>query len=102
MKNTIKIFQVINEFFETTSFEKRTDIPEFFIFKFDKLPKDKEKENMFSNHMPERMVNTMMELNYITKQGWTDSNSNDFKKITGKESIDVNSFSENNIKAFTQ
>lgn len=41
MKNTIKIFKEINEFFETTGFEKRTDIPEFFIFKFDELPKDK-------------------------------------------------------------
>ena len=41
MKNTIKTFKEINEFFETTGFEKRTDIPEFFIFKFDELPKDK-------------------------------------------------------------
>ncbi|WP_281612698.1 helix-turn-helix domain-containing protein [Flammeovirga sp. SubArs3] len=41
MKNTIKTFKEINEFFETTGFEKRTDIPDFFIFKFDELPKDK-------------------------------------------------------------
>ena len=41
MKNRIRHFNDINEFFETTGFEKRTDILEFFVFKFDELPKDK-------------------------------------------------------------
>ena len=34
----IKRFTEINEFFETTGFEKRTDISNFFIFRFDELP----------------------------------------------------------------
>ena len=37
MKNEIKRFREINEFFETTGFEKRTDIPEFFVFRFAEL-----------------------------------------------------------------
>ncbi len=39
MNNRIKRFKEINDFFETTGFEKRTDIPDFFIFQFDELPK---------------------------------------------------------------
>ncbi|MEO1437722.1 MAG: helix-turn-helix domain-containing protein [Bacteroidota bacterium] len=37
MRNRIKRFKEINEFFETTGFEKRTDIPEFFVFRLDEL-----------------------------------------------------------------
>ncbi len=37
LKNEIKRFKEINEFFETTGFEKRTDIPEFFVFRLDEL-----------------------------------------------------------------
>lgn len=37
MQNRIIKFKEINEFFETTGFEKRTDIAEFFIFRFDEL-----------------------------------------------------------------
>jgi len=37
LENKIRRFKEINEFFETTGFEKRTDIPEFFIFRFDEL-----------------------------------------------------------------
>lgn len=40
MKQNIKRFNEINEFFETTGFEKRTDIADFFVFRFDELPKD--------------------------------------------------------------
>lgn len=40
MKQKIKRFNEINEFFETTGFEKRTDITDFFVFRFDELPKD--------------------------------------------------------------
>ena len=39
MNNRLKRFIEINDFFETTGFEKRTDINEFFIFKFEELPK---------------------------------------------------------------
>ena len=39
MNNQIKRFKEINAFFETTGFEKRTDIYDFFIFRFDELPK---------------------------------------------------------------
>jgi AraC family transcriptional regulator, transcriptional activator of pobA len=34
----IKRFAEINEFFQTTGFDKRTDINDFFIFTFDELP----------------------------------------------------------------
>ncbi len=40
MNNRIKRFAEINEFFETTVFEKRTNIADFFIFKFDELPNE--------------------------------------------------------------
>lgn len=40
LKQNIKRFKEINEFFETTGFEKRTDIVDFFVFRFDELPKD--------------------------------------------------------------
>lgn len=40
MKQNIRRFNEINEFFETTGFEKRTDIADFFVFRFDELPKD--------------------------------------------------------------
>ena len=40
MGNRIKRFNDINEFFETTGFDKRTDIAEFFVFRFDELPKN--------------------------------------------------------------
>ena len=40
MKNEIRRFKEINEFFETTGFKKRTDIPEFFVFRFDELSND--------------------------------------------------------------
>ena len=38
MKNTIRRFKEINEFFETTGFEMRTDIPDFLVFSFDEFP----------------------------------------------------------------
>lgn len=41
MAHKINRFSDINQFFETTGFEKRTDISEFFIFTFDELPKEK-------------------------------------------------------------
>jgi len=38
LNKRIQRFHEINEFFETTGFEKRTDIPQFFIFKLEELP----------------------------------------------------------------
>jgi AraC family transcriptional regulator, transcriptional activator of pobA len=38
LNSRIKHFTDINQFFETTSFEKRTDINDFFVFRFDELP----------------------------------------------------------------
>lgn len=64
------------------------------------IPEEKAKESMLSNHMPEWMVNAMMELNYITKQGWTASYSDDYKKLTGKEYTSAETFFENNKQAF--
>lgn len=46
MKQPIQRFKEINDFFEATGFEKRTDIADFFIFRFDELPNDK------ALHMP--------------------------------------------------
>lgn len=40
MKKGIRRFGGINEFFEATGFERRTDIDEFFIFRFEELPAD--------------------------------------------------------------
>jgi uncharacterized protein YbjT (DUF2867 family) len=56
------------------------------------IPEEKAKESMLSNQMPEWMVNAMMELNYITKQGWTAGYSEDYKTITGKEYTSAESF----------
>jgi AraC family transcriptional regulator, transcriptional activator of pobA len=39
LNSRIKRFTEINEFFETTGFEKRTDLSNFFIFRFDELSK---------------------------------------------------------------
>jgi uncharacterized protein YbjT (DUF2867 family) len=64
------------------------------------VPEEKAKESMLSNHMPEWMVNAMMELNYITKQGWTAGYSDDFKNITGREYTNAETFFTNNKQAF--
>jgi len=64
------------------------------------IPEEKAKESMLSNQMPEWMVNAMMELNYIIKQGWTAAYSEDFKSITGKEYTSAQTFFENNRNAF--
>jgi uncharacterized protein YbjT (DUF2867 family) len=64
------------------------------------IPEEKAKESMLSNHMPEWMVNAMMELNYVIKQGWTAGYSDDFKNLTGKEYTSAQAFFENNKQAF--
>jgi uncharacterized protein YbjT (DUF2867 family) len=64
------------------------------------IPEEKAKESMLSNHMPEWMVNAMMELNYITKQGWTASYSDDYKKLTGKEYTSAETFFTVHKKSF--
>ena len=64
------------------------------------IPEEKAQESMLSNHMPEWMVNAMMELNYITKQGWTAGYSEDFKNLTGREYTSAATFFENNKQAF--
>lgn len=40
MKNPIQRFKEINEFFETAGFETRTDLPDFFIFSLNDIPKN--------------------------------------------------------------
>lgn len=40
LKQVIKRFNEINEFFASTGFEKRTDIADFFVFRFEELPKN--------------------------------------------------------------
>lgn len=64
------------------------------------VPEEKVKESMLTNQMPEWMVNAMMELYYITKQGWTAGYSNDFKTVTGKEYTSAETFFQNNKQAF--
>ncbi|CAM1341555.1 SDR family oxidoreductase [Tenacibaculum amylolyticum] len=56
------------------------------------VTEEKAKESMLSNGMPEWLVNAMMELNYIVKQGWTAEYSEDFKNITGKEYTTAETF----------
>lgn len=38
MRNTLTRFKEINEFFEATGFELRTDIPDFFVFSLNDIP----------------------------------------------------------------
>jgi uncharacterized protein YbjT (DUF2867 family) len=64
------------------------------------VPEEKAKESMLTNQMPEWMVNAMMELNYITKQGWTAGYSDDYKNLTGKEYTSAQTFFTNNKQAF--
>ncbi|WP_196887733.1 SDR family oxidoreductase [Aureivirga sp. CE67] len=64
------------------------------------IPEEKAKESMLGNGMPEWLVNAIMELNYIMKQGWTAEYSEDFKNLTGKEYISARSFFENNKQYF--
>ena len=63
------------------------------------IPEEKARESISSNQMPERMVNAMMELNYIIKQGWTATYSEDYKNITGTEYTGAKEFFENNLNA---
>ncbi|NLR91417.1 SDR family oxidoreductase [Flammeovirga agarivorans] len=64
------------------------------------VPEDKARESMLSNGMPVWMVNAMMELNYIMKQGWTAEYSEDFKKVTGREYTSAKTFFESNKNYF--
>lgn len=64
------------------------------------VPEATAKENMLASQMPEWMVDAMMELNYITKQGWTANYSEDFKQITGKEYTSAESFFTTHKAAF--
>ena len=66
------------------------------------IPDEKAKESMLSNQMPEWMVNAMMELNHIIKQGWATGYSEDFKSITGRDYTDAQTFFENNKNTFVQ
>jgi uncharacterized protein YbjT (DUF2867 family) len=64
------------------------------------VSEEKAKESMLSNQMPDWMINAMMELNHITKQGWTAGYSEDYKNLTGKEYTSAESFFENNKDKF--
>ena len=64
------------------------------------IPEEKAKESMLENQMPEWMVNAMMELHFITKQGWTAGYSDDYKNLTGKEYTSAETFFDNNKQAF--
>ena len=64
------------------------------------VPEEKAKESMLGNGMPDWLVNAMMELNYIMKQGWTADYTDDFKTLTGREYTDAPTFFETNKAAF--
>jgi uncharacterized protein YbjT (DUF2867 family) len=64
------------------------------------VPEEQAKQSMLDNQMPEWMVNAMMELNYITKQGWTAGYSDDYKTLTGKEYTSAERFFDNNKAVF--
>ncbi|OSY88293.1 hypothetical protein WH52_05840 [Tenacibaculum holothuriorum] len=55
-------------------------------------PEDKARESMLGNGMPEWLINAMMELNYIMKQGWTAEYTEDFKTVTGREYTSAKTF----------
>jgi uncharacterized protein YbjT (DUF2867 family) len=64
------------------------------------VPEEKAQESMLTSQMPDWMVNTMMELNYITKQGWTATYSDDFMQLTGREYTSAETFLNENKEAF--
>ncbi|TDB68013.1 SDR family oxidoreductase [Arundinibacter roseus] len=55
---------------------------------------------LLSYQLPEWMVDSLMELYYIIKQGWTDTYTDDFKNITGKEYTSARTFFEKNREYF--
>jgi uncharacterized protein YbjT (DUF2867 family) len=63
-------------------------------------PEEDIRAGLLSYNLPEWMADSLMELYYIIKQGWTDTYSNDFKDITGKEYTSARTFFENNKGAF--
>ena len=50
--------------------------------------------------MPEWMVNAVLELNYIVRQGRTNNYSGDYKKLAGKEYTSAKDFFEKNKSSF--
>lgn len=64
------------------------------------IPEENARESMLSFQMSEWLVDALMELSYITKQGWTAGYSDDFKNLTCKEYTSSETFFENNKKAF--
>jgi len=58
------------------------------------------KKSMLEMHIPEWMVNAMLELYSITKQGLTNAFSEDFRTITGKDYTDAKSFFDRNKMLF--
>lgn len=64
------------------------------------IPEEKARESMLANQMPEWMVNAIMELNYITRQGWVTGYSEDFKQVTGREYTSAETFFTNHKQAF--
>jgi uncharacterized protein YbjT (DUF2867 family) len=49
------------------------------------VPEDVARQSMHGMGLPEWMVTSLMELNYIVKQGWTGSVETTLKDLTGKE-----------------
>lgn len=64
------------------------------------VSEEQAKESMESAHMPAWIVNAMMELNYIIKQGWAGNYSGDFRAVTGKEYTDAEQFFTRNRQQF--
>ncbi len=63
-------------------------------------PEEDIKAGLLSYNLPEWMVDSLMELYYIIKQGWTDTYSDDYKSITGKEYTSARTFFEENKAVF--
>jgi uncharacterized protein YbjT (DUF2867 family) len=64
------------------------------------IPEEMTKKSMLDMHIPEWMVNAMLELYSITKQGLTDDFSEDFRTITGKDYTNAKSFFDRNKMLF--
>jgi uncharacterized protein YbjT (DUF2867 family) len=63
-------------------------------------PEEMTEKAMLDMHIPDWMVNAMMELYSYTKQGLTDAFSEDFRTITGKDYTNAKSFFDRNKMLF--
>ncbi|NJO03628.1 MAG: hypothetical protein HC880_19840 [Bacteroidia bacterium] len=64
------------------------------------VPEEDARQAMVDSHTPDWIINALMELNHITRQGWTNVYAEDYKNVTGKEYSSAFAFFEANQAAF--